>query len=194
MDVISTFSAVVPAEEPKAVLNLSCLSWSKLACNKQHMARSVAAQKGWSLARNASAPPLISDLTFVYGKATTSWIQISVLTTRSGCMQSAKANVTPESDSSMLLERSRCLRGSKDSVSVQPTGNTTRQQSRRGAVDTHVSDTGNVTTPLPGIESDEMRFFASVRDLECVAGGLVRTDNVKRGGACKGALTVGFHS
>jgi hypothetical protein len=31
MDVISTFSAVVPAEAAKAALNLSCLSWSKFA-------------------------------------------------------------------------------------------------------------------------------------------------------------------
>ncbi len=115
---ISTFSAVVPAEDANAVLNLSCLSWSKLACHRQHIAQSVAEQGSQHKQYGAWHATLhclcfAPDLTFVYGKATTSWTKFSVFTTRSGCMQSAKANVTPESDLSMLSERSRCLRGSK---------------------------------------------------------------------------------
>jgi len=79
MDTISTFSAVVPAEDAKAVLNLSCLSWSKLAWHRKKGAPSVAAETGFMT--HASRV----SRTFVYGKATTNWTKVSVLTTGDGC-------------------------------------------------------------------------------------------------------------
>ncbi len=78
MDTISTFSAVVPAEDAKAVLNLSCLSWSKLAWHTQK--EHCRLQQKQALFAHASH---VSH-TLVYGKATTNWTKLSVFTTGGG--------------------------------------------------------------------------------------------------------------